>query len=270
MIYFALTVLFALSFSETECRRPSKNRILSGTDAPLSRFDYYVSLNDNDGKGFCGGSLIRLRDHIVESDLVLTAAHCVTAEDLSVVNASNITIYNGNRDKLVSKVREVVRHPQYNHSIFKHDIALLVLDKPIPRNKIGSVRVAETKKSDFDNCEIAGWGNTIEYNKTDGYPNALQYGNASIHQNETGNCDWVPYFDPDTKLCTEPVGNGKASVCDGDSGGPLTCKSNTNGQFYLVGVTSYGWCIKGPSVYTWTTAYLQWIKDEAAFWKATA
>jgi len=270
MIYFALAVLLALSFSETECRRPGRNRILSGTDAPLSRFDYYVFLYN--GRERCGGSLIRIQDRVQESDVILTAAHCLIAEDGSVVDASNMTIYNGNLDKLNSKVRRVIPHPQYNQSRNnKHDIALLVLDKPIPRNKIGTIRVAETKKSDFDDCEVAGWGSTVERNV--GEPDALQYGKTSIHHNESDNCDWTKNtpFDTNTMLCTDIL-VGKAITCSGVSGGPLTCKSNTDGQSYLVGVTSFGAdvCKEQPPIFTWTTAYLQWIKDQAAFWGATA
>lgn len=62
-----------------------------------------------------------------------------------------------------------------------------------------------------------------------------------------------------------PTG-GSLSIClQGDSGGPLNCPDGTGG-YYVAGVTSWGIsnplgnCLQTyPSVYTRTSAYLDWI-----------
>ncbi|XP_048015241.1 serine protease 27-like [Megalobrama amblycephala] len=59
------------------CGRPPLNpRIVSGVNAPEGSWPWVVSLNDDNGNHFCGGSLIN-------NDWVLTAAHCVEGLDIT-------------------------------------------------------------------------------------------------------------------------------------------------------------------------------------------
>ena len=63
-------------------------------------------------------------------------------------------------------------------------------------------------------------------------------------------------------LCVNRGPNGTESVCNGDSGGPLTVASGLTGRHILVGLTSYGLtdCLTPfPAVFTRVTYYLDWI-----------
>ena len=66
------------------------------------------------------------------------------------------------------------------------------------------------------------------------------------------------FFLPATQFCAGNPGENKDS-CVGDSGGPLVSRG-TDGRWYLIGVTSYGYgCGKYPGLYTRTSDYSNWI-----------
>lgn len=57
-----------------------KQRIIRGQEAKAHSWPWVVLFNLNFGqqRSFCGGTLLRIREDVEESDVVLTAAHCVT------------------------------------------------------------------------------------------------------------------------------------------------------------------------------------------------
>merc|ERR1711976_302271 len=65
----------------------------------------------------------------------------------------------------------------------------------------------------------------------------------------------------ETHIC---VGRGGVGACNGDSGGPFSCKKQD--KWYLAGVTSwvYRGCIQPgyPSVYGRVSKFLPWIYDK--------
>ena len=65
----------------------------------------------------------------------------------------------------------------------------------------------------------------------------------------------------DTMMCAG-YARGGTDACEGDSGGPLTCKQD--GRFYIHGIVSWGeGCGQPnlPGVYTNVKNYLQWIEE---------
>ncbi|RYZ12396.1 MAG: serine protease, partial [Myxococcaceae bacterium] len=101
--------------------------IVGGVEARPNSHPWIVSLQRY-GSHFCGGSLVRVSNK-EESDIVLTAAHCVYD------GLSNATATAGAHDlnrptttQETVRVMKAVYHPQYNPDTTLNDIAVLKLD----------------------------------------------------------------------------------------------------------------------------------------------
>ena len=114
----------------------------TGTD---SRGWEAVGRLDIDGQGFCTAAMIR-------DNLILTAAHCIYADDGSELPAEAFTFNAGLRAGRAEATRGVTRfvaHPGYTHrgrdvrsDAVAMDIAVLQLDRPIRRARIQPFPVA--------------------------------------------------------------------------------------------------------------------------------
>ena len=155
------------SIPDTVPHRDPNSRIVNGVPANLGEFPWQAQLfseipRDTTPHYFCGGTLIN-------SKHVLTAANCI------FVPKENITVITGRLSKsefeqqeIISKVAEVIIHPDYNHpkyyndpSIFNNDIALLVLVERVPFNKnIGMACLFGVFSKEYPNSKavISGWG----------------------------------------------------------------------------------------------------------------
>ena len=101
---------------------------MNGVPANLGEFPWQAQLFSD--KHFCGGTLI-------SSKHVLTAAHCmfVPKEKITVITG-RLSKSEFEQQEIISKVAEVIKHPNYTHpSLLNNDIALLVLVEPVPFNK---------------------------------------------------------------------------------------------------------------------------------------
>ncbi|QDE70355.1 peptidase S1 [Myxococcus xanthus] len=104
--------------------------IVGGVEARPGSHPWIVSLQQYNDH-FCGGSLIRVGNKD-ESDIVVTAAHCVYdgTSGLTVVAGA----HNFNRpspSQQVVAARKTVYHPEYDPDTTANDVAVVVLDKPI-------------------------------------------------------------------------------------------------------------------------------------------
>jgi secreted trypsin-like serine protease len=158
-------------------------------------------------------------------------------------------------------------HADYDNGAasYANDIAILNLATPIV---IGGNIQAAVLPVDNSNqyvgltCVISGWGRT---GITQTLPDILQKASigvidttecASLMSGVSGTIIW------DNHICLYDSANNIGS-CNGDSGGPLNC---VDGVTRVAGVTSWGVstalgrCLQTyPSVYTRTSAYLDWI-----------
>ena len=104
---------------------------MNGTSANLGEFPWQAQLITFwDNRHFCGGTLI-------SSKHVLTAAHCmfVPKEKITVITG-RLSKSEFEQQEIISKVAEVIIHPDYYHpSLLNNDIALLVLVEPVPFNE---------------------------------------------------------------------------------------------------------------------------------------
>ncbi|WP_116046955.1 S1 family peptidase [Amycolatopsis palatopharyngis] len=216
--------------------------IVGGSDAD-QEYSFMVSLQ-NGGNHFCGGSLI-------ESDWVLTAAHCVEG-----TSADSVTTRIGSNDRTQggeeAQAAEIIVHPDYDGQSAGADIALVKLASPV---RAATVPIGSATESDTKS-RLIGWGQTCPERGGCGAPVQLQQLDTQVL--DAGECSDI---DGSVELCTDNPG-GDSGACYGDSGGPQIVEAG--GKWELIGVTSRSGngdstCATGPSIYTSAPAYSSWI-----------
>ncbi|KAL9982402.1 hypothetical protein ACROYT_G004439 [Oculina patagonica] len=250
------------------CGRPKKGRIVGGEVASNRDWPWQIGLQAQDDDFiFCGGSLIN-------HEWVLTAAHCIIRNNPSRQGCAppspglRVVLGEFDRDNVdgheVHKtVSQLCMHPDYDHSIFNNDIALLRLASPLPGyNETMSPVCLPSPSSNFPvgtNCSVTGWGRT---HQSGWVSRKLRVARVPIidhaickQQYLEGTGDVVT----DKMICAG-YQQGKVDSCKGDSGGPFVCKER--GRYVLVGATSWGvGCAQAgrPGVYTDIKDFLDWI-----------
>lgn len=241
-------VLAAAVLAVTTMTAAPAAAIVGGQTAAAGQFPYQVSLWAG-GNFQCGASL-------VDTDLVLTAAHCVAqfhgdASGLRIRHGS--TSLGGGTPVAVEKY---VAHSQFNPSTYFADVAMLKLASPVafdantrpvklaPANYV--VTVAET-------LTLSGWGMTTFPGPI---PDALHSLGMSAIDLKTCASKLATKGPVSTgSFCTtSPSGQG---ACKGDSGGPLVAPDGTQ-----VGIDSWGvHCALGyPDVFTSVGGFSEWIR----------
>lgn len=233
-------------------------RITGGLEADVGNFPSLVSLQTNDFKHFCGGSLISNR-------YILTAAHCLFKYRGGVFRRTRFQIMGGDistsltrrsSTRVYRRAALVFPHPKYNNVTKENDICVVKLaieiasvDQivyPIPMSRL------IVKPHSF--CWVAGWGHT-EFGK----PFMVEDLNkVLVTMFGWKRCKelYEDTFVMDTMMCAGYVRGGK-DACQGDYGGGLFCEDT------LVGIasSSYG-CGSAyhPTIYMNVTAYRPWIE----------
>ncbi|GAA1351379.1 trypsin-like serine protease [Streptomyces beijiangensis] len=229
-------------------------KIIGGTSTALSSAPWMVQLLfewDNDGSFYftCGGTLIA-------PNKVLTAAHCVTAEDGSVMNWAGHGMVLGGTAKLVggggskpegtvATVSRVYRAGSYNPSAIDNDIAVLTLSKPLPYQTAQPASFGDTAR--YAPATVAttyGWGVTTSNADTAQLADVLQRVDQPLHSDAecTANLDAAVNtpgaYKAGHMICageggTDNDATGKAT-CPGDSGSPMMVSGR------IIGLTSWG------------------------------
>ena len=104
--------------------------ILGGEATSIGDYPHMAAIgypSEEDGISWrCGGSLI-------SENFILTAAHCATREQPSVVRLGEVNLQGSNG--LDVPIAQVIMHPEYVPSRNYHDIALLRLAQNITMNE---------------------------------------------------------------------------------------------------------------------------------------
>jgi len=238
-------------------------RIVGGTVAARQwPAQGYLTLQTSTGPAACGGTLVSGR-------WFLTAGHCVTNDNGSVLPASAFTVTLGKPDLTLATAADryaigtVIRHASYT-SFPNFDLALLRISSPTSpaQEPLRIVTAGETALWTAETtATVIGWGTTCT--SSCGASAALR--EATVPIVSDASClsaqSYGSAFKPATMLC---AGTGATDTCQGDSGGPLMVPRA--GEFALAGITSWGYdCADAryPGVYTriGVTALNAWIRD---------
>ena len=267
---------------ETKLPAPVKPLVIGGSNVNISTAPWQVALLnvglDENGSlpanqfqaQFCGGS-------IVDSEWILTAAHCVLSDDgaggLEMIDENELRILVGSSTlstttlglSSLKAVSEIIVHPDYR-GIDHSDIALIKLSKPLVfvSGKIQRIAISDSKPTASTRLTVSGWGAVRnEAGQPPTYTATLQ----GASQQALSDASCVTAFEEgyfaELSLCVGDLfQNTTSSACYGDSGGPVT--QTLSGQRQLVGVVSYGsgsGCAKGdPWVATNAAAFLEWAQ----------
>ncbi|CAH4027315.1 serine protease persephone-like [Pieris brassicae] len=240
--------------------------IIGGETASLGEFPHMVALGyeREDGYEFqCGGSL-------VSEYYVLTAAHCIDTLDqvkpsiarMGVVEIGGST-FNSESDVMIAELK---LHPNYARKEKYHDLALIKLRSPAELSSNLNAICLYTQDDDPQVAlTVTGWGKTST--TRDIKSNILLKANVSVV--DISKCgesytNWrrLPKGIAQTQICAGDE-LGRHDTCQGDSGGPLQALTESDGNYRLIGVTSFGrGCASTvPGVYTRVSEYLDWIES---------
>ncbi|NWX64443.1 MCT1A protease, partial [Promerops cafer] len=224
-------------------------RIIGGWEVkPHSRpYMAYLKIQIGSQRNYCGGFLIR-------PDAVLSAAHCVDKEGITVIlGAHNVSDQEPTQQRF--RVRHWVTHPNYSRAGFKNDIVLLKLKPKARINKdvqVLSVARSNERVRAGAECRVSGWGWTsVIGHRT----NVLREVELKVQNEDTCQQQFCNY-QHQSMICVGDDYSRKASYL-GDSGGPLVCNQKAHG------IVSHGH--KGclfPEVFTRISHFEPWIRKQ--------
>ena len=241
----------------------------------LEKYNFFCTITYNDSTLAQGGG------NYVGKNIIATAAHVV--DSIKTCTCRLVIRFNqkdSSDEGLKFKIKNILIHPKFNdkNDILDNDIALIFLDDEPKKYNINQIYLPSKKKSEEVykiNTEVKAIGyGTIGYKSlrhadsfSNIYSNKLRIidiklvdYNKSLWINEFKASDNM-IFAIDYNDLNNP--NDNEDTCDGDSGGPLFGKYGNNGEFILIGITSFGSypCAEDnyPGVYTKVGNYTDWI-----------
>ncbi|KAG9508942.1 Protein masquerade, partial [Fragariocoptes setiger] len=248
----------------TKQQRQPTGRVIGGSDAPnRNAWCWQAALMNSQDQYVCGGALI-------ESQWVLTAAHCVTQ---LVRNGDKIFVRLGEFDLTEpaqpEQKHEVITtyiHHNHNSQTLDNDIALLKLKQAV-RMSASVCRICLPERNSRIEtgkyCTVTGYG----YKHEDG-PVALKIRQVQLPIVEEQECltktnavTDKPFVLPSSSFCAG--GELGQDACHGDGGSPFNCLID-DGHYELTGIVSWGFgCGRQdvPGVYAKVPSFVGWINQ---------
>jgi len=226
-------------------------RVIGGSTAGSGAVPHQIMLLRS-GSFTCGGSLIGTRT-------VLTAAHCIDGNEnnpsVFTIRANSLTSSGGQ----IIQVSKVNKHASYSSSSINYDYAVLHLASaftPGTNAAVGRLVASGSDPAGGTSCQISGWGRTSSSSNT--VSSVLKIATLSVIARATCSTRWGRTI-PAQQVCVHSTAN---SVCNGDSGGPLTIGGAIAGVASYVAGTA---CIHAtiPNVYANVGPVVSWINTNS-------
>ncbi|KAK3911615.1 Chymotrypsin BII [Frankliniella fusca] len=239
---------------------PRGLRVAGGGDANPLTFFWQAALLTEEGRFFCGGS-------IIDEEWILTSGQCLDPFPVFRVEVGSPKMSEGRADshKQMFLTREKYTHPKYDMVYLDNDVGLLKLPSKIKFNVFISAVQLPTYSMAMEDLSgsvatVSGWGKTSDDSTIS---QILKYTDLTILSNKQ--CEAV-YGNTvtSTKLCLSSE-NGN-SICQGDSGGALVIekKGGLPGEVVQIGISSFvseeGCTVMMPQGFTRVSSYLEYIE----------
>ncbi|XP_068170737.1 elastase-1-like [Antennarius striatus] len=256
-----VTALAELELTSSNVQRNAAGRVVGGDYVSHSSFwPWQVSLqylSNGNYHHFCGGTLIWRR-------WVLTAAQCLDSPRSIRVVLGDLILHSSHGVEQYRSIANIYVHPEWNSNSISsgNDIALLKLSSDVSLtsyvNVIALPPFGEILPHNHP-CYITGYGQT----STGGsIANRMIQAYLPIVDHKT--CTSAGWWGSTIKTTMICAGGGSQSGCNGDFGGPLSCK--VNNRWYVHGIASF---VSGmgcntpqkPTVFTRVSAYITWINS---------
>ena len=237
--------------------------IINGADVPAGEQSWVVgilqaAIDDDYTAQFCGGTLIA-------SQWVLTAAHCTLNEAEQAFQPADLHVLVGQRMLRSAEgtrlaVDKIVRHPAFDATTYRNDIALLHLATATTSAVVPLATTAtDATLPQVQQAIVVGWGITQDGVGAD----VLQ--RAQVPLVNTATCREF-YAEYGIVLATNTLcagyEQGGVDACTGDSGGPLLTWNNHQQGWVQIGIISWGsGCAEAGvyGVYTEVAGFSTWI-----------
>jgi len=266
------------------------SRIVGGDETEIEHFPWQVLMRFHNKKATpkaeweyrCGGS-------ILSPKFVMTAAHCILADEREPIRPNLYRIEAGtndvnDREAPKFKVDKIHIHPDNELKGNRADYAIVELQgKGIPLKGSSKARaICLPDADDIDSFKqgtkfiASGWGTTDANLEDPTYPKTLQYIEIPFVPRKKCNEIYGKAVIKTTthevysnEICAGELKNGGyAGACFGDSGGPLAWRDPATSIYKLIGVASWGencgeykHLKKTPGRYAGLPDALDWIKE---------
>jgi secreted trypsin-like serine protease len=253
----------------TPIKVQTDRRIVNGEQATPHQFPYQtaVLINTATGAGLCGGS-------VISTTAVLTAAHCTSGQGTGytiVAGAIDRTVIESQQQRWTGlPLSAFIPHPNYGPVLLRNDVAVVRFVTGTGRNPFTWTNAVQPVILASDNSDrhegilatVSGFGRFSDSHQLTS-PTVL-FTRKTIITN-TACAARFPGLVVDSTICAQGDNAINNSVCNGDSGGPLTIIRA--GASYQVGVVSFGpaaGCETGsPDGYARVSALHAWIVSAA-------